>query len=263
MRQARAEIDAIDIAPDFDAARQFRSQYLRMKLLPIDAVKDRLEDWRMAQPNPLVAPEWPEDKPFPPLHPFTVEVRKPDTPVDEPPLQFRFDIVKEGVLGSLQGAANFTARIFGWTEASAAGWILTGSLPIVPEMEIFRIPREFEARQRWQSIKMTVPVDVPPSVLARRYAIEREKAIEELPWMAGNPVGEKALNACTFALTRNDGSSWEQTFEQWSSQLPATEGSKRVSFRSARNFAYSARETYFRLTGRRLKWNRSRGKRDS
>jgi hypothetical protein len=265
MRQARAEIDAIEIAPKHEFVLQFRSKDLRGKLVPFDSVEDRLKDWELDQDHPLIGGVWDEETPVSSLHQFTVEFRPTGCPTSDPAnrIELRVDIQKDSRLTRLRSISSWTAEMFGWTEESTAGWVLTGSLPTVPEMRMDRVPVDHEARQRWQAIEMWVPIEVPPSVLAQRYAVERAKALEDLPMMAGNPVGEKALNACTFALARNDGQSWEQVFKDWN-QKPLPDGDRTGSaFRSARNFAHTARETYFRLTGNKLKWNRSRGQKES
>lgn len=262
MREARAQIDALEVAPDLDQVTGYRQRHSWSgELLPIDELTFWMErEHAKALQGSIDALE----DPLSPAHrltPIVVEVRRPRAGKQEELITCRAQFAPESDLYALNSLAFALTEKFGWTHASAAGWVLTGSLPVVPEIDVQLLPRSLEGRERWKAIQITVPVEMPPSVLAHRYAKERKAALEGLPPLPENPIGDKALLACVFALQRNDGRTWESVSEDWSRQWAGTSNAKPFAFQSARNFAYTVRQTYQRLTGRKLDWKRSRGQR--
>ena len=150
---------------------------------------------------------------------------------------------------------------FGWTVETAAGWLLTGSIPEIPKFEIRVEPASPKPDQRWRLITMKIPIEIPPSVVADAYRERWEQVSKGLPIARGTPISEKSLAACRFAVQRNDGRSWGEVFAEWNKARDKETEPDSWAFDSAQVLAAAVRLSYQRLTGRPLKWKRRRGER--
>lgn len=250
-REAQAVIDAIEIAPERRDVRAWRREMLGGpdNVLSPRAVKDWLD--RFHSSAEVAAREIEIER---------VEIEEGIVP--------RYSTVRvyagsRSPIQSLFALADSLREHFGWTAPSAAGWILTGGRPKLDAFEVEVEPARPKSDQRWRTIRMTIPVEIPPSVVADRYRLEREEAGKGLPRVKGTPLATKSLEACIFAIRRNDGRAWAEVYAEWEARRAAMTDPTILDFSTGHEFAAAARATYRKLTGRNLRWKRGRGERIS
>ncbi len=246
-REAQAVVDAFEIAPERRDVRAWRRDMLGGPSTVL--VPSKVRGWLDAFPQSAEA------------EPRAVEFER--SPIEDgilPSYSTHYvHATRRSPILSLFLLADTLREHFGWTAKSAAGWILTGGRPRLDAFEIEVDPPKPKPDQRWRTIRMTIPFEIPPSVVADRYRAEREEAGKGLPRVKGTPLVVKSLEACIFAMRRNDGREWAEVFAEWEARRAVATNPRLMEFSSGHEFAAAARSTYKKLTGRALKWKRSRG----
>ena len=168
------------------------------------------------------------------------------------------DVDMAGPLGWVKAAADALGGRFGWTEPTAAAWLLCGSPPSVPGVSVSAIADDRWTRadgsHYWRRLAFEIPPDFPLSALPGWTALQAKQDESR----RGRPIGQRQLQATVFAVTRNDGAAtWAELLERWNVIAPPAwqyHGSE-----ARRDFAKDVRSTFARLTGEPFVWKRTAG----
>ena len=160
--------------------------------------------------------------------------------------------------------AKMLADKYGWTESSAAGWLICEDADPYVEDIIADPPRLIGLKEsridlaQLVRVKLDIHVDVPPGVVAERWAEIREGALRKLAAAAERSPSTRRprafqlhrISIVTFAAQRNDGRSWESILNEWKRTAPPE---WREKYPTANRFGTDVREAYKQLMGRSWK----------
>ncbi len=150
-----------------------------------------------------------------------------------------------GVLGALKRLASRLSNRYGWSEALAVSFLLTGETP--PPMRA-RVQSE-EPWPWWrarQSIQIEVPLWTSPAEVERLYRETRTRMLrgDKRP----RDLSRTRADLATFAYRYRRGYTWEQLRHFWNQQHPDDEPRTRTLF------GRDCRQAFQRITGQPLPW---------
>lgn len=173
-------------------------------------------------------------------------------------------ISPNGQLARLKAAALRVAMTFGWTEASATAWLLSGSAPEVagPRIRVDGGPEDEEGAGRlWHRVSIDTPAEIAPAKVSALHQHVREKfADRQLPPMLVKigGLGQKQIAVTHFAIERNDGRSWRAILEEWNHDATFHGLGDYDDYRA---LAKDVRNTFKRLMGTDLDWSNPKSNR--
>ncbi len=169
-------------------------------------------------------------------------------------------IYRRGSVGfDLAIGQRFLNHEFGWTEGSAARWLVVDrARPLIPDVSSAHLGwskgRDDQGRPWAGWIDLRVPVDLPSS----RVQVQIEVLQEQFRRMhgdnmfGGRPTSASSQERLQFAIHRNDGRSWSELIEAWNEAHPdqacPTQGTQAYSF------TRSIRRAYVQIMGHPLVW---------
>jgi len=165
--------------------------------------------------------------------------------------------------GALLNVSTHLHKIFGWTRSSAARWLIAQSaIPEIPDFraaiwQTDRHPPEGAGPRWFETVTIQVPIDFPPSRLAREFEQFQKSYDGEFifPIPAARPAAAANMKKCIFAIQRNDGKhTWKDVVREWNLAYPSDQ--QEITRKGIHLFAKSVRQTYQALMGpnRSLKW---------
>jgi len=259
--EALARILAADAAqaPEVQA---FRREALRGRLLKPERVAAWLERQAKREGRPTVWARVPLDAEgrLPRKVPAgtRAEVESLDSPTADGRVTSRA-IAAGGTLARLKGLAGRLGREYGWREAYAVAFVVSGLVPPYPSARWRLRPRlDIPALAR---IELDVSPRLPPARVAELYRRAREAGpggpdALGLRGQRLRSVGEEAAELAVFVHRINDGRSWEEALKAWNAAHPEWRKP------SVPAFCRAAREAFERVVGARLEWARRRGERE-
>jgi hypothetical protein len=147
---------------------------------------------------------------------------------------------------------------FGWTPASAAAWLfirgVRPKIPYLPQSLDFAIAGKGSKNHPYIGVTMTVPIDMPPTRLAREFESIQEMMRDQFRFdLPGKrPAGQTSLDRMLFAVQRNDGRSWAQLLSEWNKEMPDHAIAETKD--GATQFASQVRRTYRNVMSRPIDW---------
>lgn len=151
-----------------------------------------------------------------------------------------------GTLWRLKKLAQSLAKEYGWQEAQAVAFVLTGAVPLLPRGWV---------RLSWRTSGPRITLEVDPRLsrteVARLYGRWRGRVFRG----ADKPIERKAARLAVFAEEyRDSGLSWRELMALWNQQYPEWK------YHTAVHFARDCQMAWQRVTGG--KWPRKKeGKR--
>jgi hypothetical protein len=156
-----------------------------------------------------------------------------------------------GALIELASVAEILHRLYDWSEAWAATFVLTGTVPPAvmanwTSSEPWPWPK---ARRR---MTITVRLDVQPTQLVKIYRERRNQMLRGEPMPRA--IGEHKARLAIFAARHCAGYTWGETMDRWNRENPDNQ------FTSEPQFTRDSRDAFNRIMGEPLNW---RGKLDA
>ncbi len=148
-----------------------------------------------------------------------------------------------GVLGRLKSVAAILCNSYGWHEAEAVGYILTGCPPTIPlaRSQVFHAPPFKQPTRIVMELSPQTKVED-----AKQMFLELRKQALRGPvarFRRYRPLTKKRRALAVF-LARTPGYSWQQRMDAWNEEFPTWQYTNR------RNFRRDAISAYLRATGR-------------
>jgi hypothetical protein len=123
-----------------------------------------------------------------------------------------------GVLHELQLLGKYLAKMYGWQEAQATTFVLTGVCPLVSQLRFgvnYSVGKDYRPRAR---ITLNVDPEVSPAKVAEVYRKVRQSVRSG---KRNKPMSERILTLVEFALEqRRLGKKWEDIMELWNRRYP-------------------------------------------
>lgn len=180
---------------------------------------------------------------------------------------FRKWVHRRTVAGELAELSLKLSLEFGWTSSSVARWLIVRDARPEAENASLQLgkpecsPHEGGPPYWSMAVNLTVPIDYPPSRLAREFAALQEAIGESFAFRvpASKPASAIALERCLRAVALNDGEhTWRQVVEAWNAEHP--EDAFELDREGIHLFAKSVRQTYKAVMApRTFEWKGSRG----
>lgn len=103
--------------------------------------------------------------------------------------------------------------------------------------------------------------DFPVNRLAKILAMIQDSDDRDSPYpRIARPIDRAILAATYYAVTRNDGSAWEDVLDEWNESVSDRAWRYPTGQKGARRLAKDVRRTYRTLLGKPLDWKRGPGK---
>ena len=119
-----------------------------------------------------------------------------------------------GVLERLRQLSEALARRYGWNEALATNFVLTGEAPLVPSVEIrWSVPSNFTTLAR-------ISLTVDPALSPREVADHYRRIRAEIVGARHRDQSEKHMRLATFAAARPASESLRKRMAAWNKQYP-------------------------------------------
>lgn len=150
-----------------------------------------------------------------------------------------------GALVELATVAESLNRRYDWSEAWAATFVLTGTVPpaLIANWTASEPWPWHKARRR---MTITVRLDVQPSQLVEMYREKRNEMLRGEPMQRA--IGEHKARLAVFAARHSKGYTWGQTMRIWNRENPTTQ------FTSEPQFTRDSRDAFNRIMGEPLNW---------
>lgn len=149
----------------------------------------------------------------------------------------RVPIQHDGVLYRLKQLAQSLERRYGWTEAAAVVFVLTGITPWIPKATVTTQGVYHSPTQR---ITLKVDPRMSADEVREVYAEARSSVFKG----RDRPMSKKHLELALF-LVKNPRHTWREMASIWNKEKPEW------AYSSWQNFARDARSAYQRITGKR------------
>ncbi len=146
-----------------------------------------------------------------------------------------------GVLERLKRLAGHLAEDYGWPEAAATTFVLTGAMPIVsPALIDVRVGSDTPALNR---ITLRLDPRLSPKEVAAIYARARRRLLG--PGHKDRVITEKHLElAAHFAERGAEDGGWDELMASWNATYP------RWAYATVNHFSRDVRQAWARVTGR-------------
>ncbi len=156
---------------------------------------------------------------------------------------------REGDLARLKAVASGPSSRFGWSEAQAVAFVLSGLIPLVARgTGRVNFKPDMPAANR---ITLEVSARITPKEVARFYGQIRSSGFLGLPaHRPSRPLTRERAELGVFAAKVNGGRSWRQAMDDWNKEH---DGDGR-SYEDIRTFVRDCRQAYERITGTALDW---------
>lgn len=158
-------------------------------------------------------------------------------------------IRSEGVLAELAEAAHWIVARYGWTEAAAVAFILTGRPPAAVGIKARKVEpwRRPKASRR---IELDVPLSATKTEVADLYVQLRSEMLNTEP-KSRRSLTQDHADMAVFAAKHRSGYTWKEARAIWNEQALAT---RRRQYSDTAQFTRKCREAYERVTGEKLEW---------
>ena len=150
-----------------------------------------------------------------------------------------------GALIELASVAETLHRRYDWSEAWAATFLLTGTVPPahVAKWESSEAWPWHRARRR---MTITVRLDVQPSQLIEVYREKRKELLRGEP--IPRSIREHTAKLAVFAARHSQGYTWGETMRKWNRENPNRQ------FKHEPQFTRDSRDAFSRIMGEPLNW---------
>jgi hypothetical protein len=142
-----------------------------------------------------------------------------------------------GVLEKLRGVSEHLVKRYGWRDAQATLFILTGHIPVVFDIratEQLRDPLSVTTR-----ITLTIDPTLTPREVAKHYAYVRQKVLGK----RHRPLSEKHIRLAMFSAMRPEEETWAERMAAWNKEYPKW----RYTFEQVSNFRRDCLQAQRRL----------------
>jgi len=150
-----------------------------------------------------------------------------------------------GALIELATVAEALHRRYDWSEAWAATFVLTGTVPpaVISNWTTSEPWPWFRARRR---MTITVRLDVQPAQLVEMYREKRNQMLRGEPMP--RVIGEHKARLAVFAARHSAGHTWGETMRLWNQENPDHQ------FATEPQFTRDSRDAFSRVMGEPLNW---------
>lgn len=161
-----------------------------------------------------------------------------------------------GVLGQLRLIAQGLAERYGWQEAQATGFVLTG---VAPAPALGTVGLSLGGVSAAHRIRLEVSSRLSPKQVAKLYQEARQHFRSEQLFGLPAETPRRALTAKhaelgVFAAQVNDGRSWGDALAEWNQEH------SELRYWDLRTFTRDCRQAFERITGEPLAWRGPRGR---
>jgi len=129
-----------------------------------------------------------------------------------------------GVLDRLRQLSQSLARFYGWDEAAATNFVLTGEVPFMPSIETrASVPFSYTTTAR---ISLTIDPALSPREVANHYRRMRGRILEG----RHRELTAKHLRLATFAAARPAGETLRERMAAWNKEYPNWKYKRETNF---------------------------------
>jgi hypothetical protein len=157
----------------------------------------------------------------------------------------------DGVLAHLADTAHWIAVRYGWTEAAAATFILTGLPPAAVGIRAKTIG-PWPASKANRRIELDISLTATSEEVAEAFLRLRDEMLGDQP-KSRRSFTKRTADLAVFAREHSTGYTWEEAKTIWNRQQTEAEGKR---YYDKAQFASDARIAYKRTTGEKLDWKR-------
>ena len=143
----------------------------------------------------------------------------------------------QGVLGGLRQLSEHLAKRYGWQNAQATLFTLTGQIPVVSALRVttqLRSPLPVTTR-----ITLTIDPTLTPREVAKHYGNVRQKVLGK----RHRALTEKHIGLAMFSATRPEEETWAERMAAWNKEYPEW----RYTFEQVSNFRRDCLQAQRRL----------------
>jgi hypothetical protein len=236
----------------------FRTSVLSGQLLRSDEVEDWIKQQAIADGKPtqllngvplppdvgcqwdrtaggwVIDPPIPIDRQHPTLGRISVELLAYGVPED--PWQRVVKTTIGGVLEKLRQVSEYLAKQYGWQDAQATLFVLTGNIPAVSGIRAKTQFRPFPVATR---ITLTIDPTLTPREVAKHYGNVRQKVLGK----RYRSLTEKHIGLAMFSATRPEEETWAERMAAWNKEYPKW----RYTFEQVSNFRRDCLQAQRRL----------------
>ena len=156
--------------------------------------------------------------------------------VPEDPWQRVVKTTVGGVLEKLRQVSGYLAKQYGWQDAQATLFVLTGNIPAVSAIRAKIQFRPFPVTTR---ITLTVDPTLTPREVAKHYGNVRQKVLRK----RYRSLTEKHIGLAMFSATRPEEETWAERMAAWNKEYPKW----RYMFEQVSNFRRDCLQAQRRL----------------
>jgi hypothetical protein len=150
-----------------------------------------------------------------------------------------------GALYELAMVAKGLGRMYDWSDAWAATFVLTGISP-PPEIAILTANESWHWPRARRRLTITTRLDTKPKELTDLYRNERRALLGDEP--LPRAIGELSAKLAVFGAKHSAGYTWAEAMRLWNSK------NEEHQFDSEARFTRDSRDAFKRVTGEELFW---------
>lgn len=150
-----------------------------------------------------------------------------------------------GALIELATVADTLVRRYDWSEAWAATFVLTGTVP-PPILARWSENEPWPWLNARRSVTITVRLDVSPKQLMEMYRAKRQHMLRSKP--LPRAISERKAKLAVFAARNHQGHTWGETMRLWNRENPEHQ------IASESQFSRDSHDAYNRIMGESLNW---------
>jgi hypothetical protein len=157
----------------------------------------------------------------------------------------------DGILANLADAAHWIAVRYGWAEAAATTFILTGLPPAAVGIRAKKTG-PWPSSKASRRIELDIPLSASSEEVAETFMQLRDKMLGNQT-KSRRSLARRTADLAVFAREHSTGHTWEEAMTIWNRQQTEPEGKR---YHDKAQFTRDARTAYERVTGEKLDWKR-------